>query len=172
VEGFFGLDHEPGVTNVLAGDIEASAAIRFTDIPNLRIVSSGPVPPNPSELLASAEFEMLLVTLRKTADFVIVDAPPVLAVTDALEMATKADGVMLVSDPAVSTREMVDQARQQLEQVGANLVGGVMNNLAATRFSYYPYYPTSYRQGAPYEANSRSGWSGFLSRLRPSKGKT
>jgi capsular exopolysaccharide synthesis family protein len=158
----------------LIGDTDINGAILDTDTPNLRILPSGQVPPNPSELLSSVEFGKMLSELRGSADLVILDASPILPVTDALEMATKADGVMLVSDPAVSTRAMVEQAREQLERVGANLVGGIMNNLRPTRYSYYPYYAYyggTYNQGGSKDAK-KSGWSGFLSRLRPSKGKT
>ena len=144
---FFGMENETGVSSILVGDTDANEAIQRPRIPSLRVLASGPTPPNPAELLASERFDELLAMLRGSVDFVVVDTAPVLAVTDTLVIAPKTDGVLIVTDAGTTTRSAAAHAREQLEQVGANVVGGILNNLRRSRATYYPYY---YYESYPY----------------------
>lgn len=101
--------------------------IQSSGIINLSILSSGPKPPNPSELLSSARMEELLVELRKQYDLVIFDMPPVVAVTDAQILASKADGTLMVIRENVSKRDSLLKAKELLKMVDANVLGVVYN---------------------------------------------
>jgi len=100
-----------------------------TGVPNLRLLPSGPLPPNPSELLASQRMADVLELLKGQADIVLFDSPPVVAVTDAAVMAPRIDGVLLVLRAGKTRREMAQRAKAVLEKVNANLLGVVLNNV-------------------------------------------
>ena len=142
---FFGLDNRHGVTTILAGEADLEGAIQRPAVENLRVLASGPVPPNPAELLGSDEMDDLLGKLREIADFVILDTPPVLAVADPLILGSKSDGILIVTDATSTTRASAAHVREQLEQVDANIVGGVFNNFdPSTARTYTPYYGGGY----------------------------
>jgi tyrosine-protein kinase len=142
---FFDLDNDVGVTTVLAGEATmASAAQRVERVETLRVLASGPIPSNPAELLGSHEMDGLFSSLREQAEFVLLDTAPALAVSDALIVAPIADGVLLIADADTTTRAAVAHVREQLEQVGANIVGGVLNNFDPSNAKYYPSYYRSY----------------------------
>lgn len=101
--------------------------IQSSGIANLSILSSGPKPPNPSELLSSSRMEELLVELRKQYDLVIFDMPPVVAVTDAQILASKADGTLLIIREDVSKRDSLLKAKELLKMVDANVLGVIYN---------------------------------------------
>jgi capsular exopolysaccharide synthesis family protein len=115
---------------------------KMSDVePNLYFIPSGPIPPNPSELLGSNRMKELLKELQEQADFVIFDSPPVIAVTDALVLATQVDGVVLVLDFGEVTREAAKQTKELLEKVKANILGVVLNKIDMEKEGqYYPYY--------------------------------
>jgi succinoglycan biosynthesis transport protein ExoP len=160
---FFGLENDVGVTSVLTGGATlSSAAQRVAKVETLRVLASGPVPSNPAELLGSEEMDGLLGVLRQHADYVLLDTAPALAVSDPLIVAPRADGVLLVADAGSTTRGAVAHVREQLEQVGANVVGGVFNNFDPSNAKYYPsyynsYYSYHYRPG---KSESRRGVNG------------
>lgn len=157
---FFGLSNDVGVTSILAGKATlAEAAQRPEGIETLRILASGPVPSNPAELLGSKEFDRLLENLRPFADIVLVDTPPTLAVSDTLVIGPKADGIIIVADAHNSSKGAVEHTKEQLEQVGAHVVGCVFNNYDPTQAKYYPYdkryyYSGYYSYGYPDEPTS------------------
>jgi capsular exopolysaccharide synthesis family protein len=153
---FYHLNNEIGVASVLLGRATLNDAVqRPLGAKTLRVIASGPVPTSPSELLASERMDSFLDQLRKAADFVILDTAPVLAVADALILAPKADAVVIVADAAETTRGAVQHLREQLAQVGGNVVGGVFNNFDPARAKYYsPYYRTYYTQR--YQADERA----------------
>ncbi len=122
----FGLTNEQGLTSAIL-DQEAPLAIQPTVVPGLSLLPSGPLPPRPADLLGSRRMEGLLARLRQAADLVIFDTPPVLAVTDALVLSTRVDGVLLVVQSGRSRRDQVREARQKLEKVKANLLGVVLS---------------------------------------------
>ena len=137
----FGVDQEPGLTNVLAEE-----AIKFTSIPNLHLLPSGPLPPNPSELLGSEEMTKVIAKVRDMYDLVIFDSPPILPVTDAAVLASKVDGVVLVYFVGRAAREALMRAKIQLEHVNANVLGIVLNDIKAegelgpSYYYHYKYY--------------------------------
>jgi non-specific protein-tyrosine kinase len=110
-----------------------------TAVPNLRVLTSGPLPPNPSELLASGAMARVLASLRDAAEMLVFDAPPVGAVTDAAILAPRTDGVLLVIDAGVTQRDAARRARAQLEKVNARVLGVVLNNVAldSRAYTYY-----------------------------------
>lgn len=111
-----------------------------TDVPGLRLLTSGPIPPNPTELLGSQRMAQLMQALHQEADMVIVDSPPVLSVADAAILANAADGVVLVADAGRTRREMARRAKESLERAGANLLGMVLNRMTRQTSGYYYYY--------------------------------
>ena len=137
---FFGLENRVGLTNVLAQEVEPPDAVVQSGVPNLVLLPCGPIPGNPAELLSSDAMGAMLQHLGKLADFVIVDSAPVLAATDASILATYADAVLLVADADRATQASVAQARVQLDQVNAKVVGAVLNNFDLSKARAYPYY--------------------------------
>lgn len=111
-----------------------------TEVPGLRVLTSGPIPPNPAELLGSQRMSHLMETLSREADLVIIDSPPVLSVADASILANAADGVLLIADAGRTRREMARRAKESLERAGANLFGIVLNRMTKQTAGYYYYY--------------------------------
>jgi capsular exopolysaccharide synthesis family protein len=140
VHRFFNLENSVGLSNVLSGEVKPWEALQDPKVENLRVMASGPVPARPAELLQSEQMGELLVELREVADFVIIDTAPILLVADALALGPLVDGVLFVADSEVSTRGSVNHAREQLEQVGAPVLGGIYNNFDPSKGrTYYPY---------------------------------
>ena len=139
----FGLPNEAGLTSLmLAGTAMPDAAglpLQATAVPNLRLLPSGPLPPNPAELLASRRMADLLLLLAEQATYVLFDTPPILAVADAAVLAPRVDGVLLVVRAGKTRRDLAVKARKMLEQVKANLVGAVLTDatLEGLAYAYY-----------------------------------
>jgi polysaccharide biosynthesis transport protein len=137
---------EVGLVNYLTGNAPVEEIIQETSIPHLSIIESGPIPPNPSELLASERMRQLLAWGRESYAFVILDSPPVLAVTDAVVLATNADGVVLTIHGGVTPREVVQRAAERLRMSNIHVLGALLNNLDLKQHSptyaqsYYEYY--------------------------------
>lgn len=139
---FFGLSNDVGLTSVLLGDVEPWDAVVPADRePSLAVLPAGPVLPNPSELLSAARTAEILRMLREECDVVLVDSPPVLPVTDALIVGGLVDGVVLVARASSTTARDVRRAVEQLSQVGAPLVGTVLNGAGAVGPYGYGYDP-------------------------------
>src|SRR5205085_3000320 len=113
--------------------------LQETQVPNLKVLTSGPVPPNPAEILASQRMAEILSLLRNGAEYVLIDTPPIIAVTDAAVLAPRVDGVLLVVNAGKTKRELAVKARDMLKQVNANLLGVVLNNARIDK-SAYEYY--------------------------------
>jgi capsular exopolysaccharide synthesis family protein len=113
----------------------------------LHILPSGPIPPNPSELLGSAKMRALLRKLSSQFDMIILDSPPALAVTDAVLMSTQTDGVLVVLDAGRTKKAHLQQVNELLNEVGARVIGTVLNRLSPRGDGYYYYY---YYQNAYY----------------------
>jgi capsular exopolysaccharide synthesis family protein len=126
------------VTSVLVGQQPLREAIQTTDVPGLDLLASGPIPPNPSELLHTAQFAELVQQLTRLYDHVLFDSPPLTVVTDAAVLAPQVDGTVLVVHAQRTTRDALRSALRQLQDVGAHVTGGVMNDvdLAARRYGY------------------------------------
>ncbi|HET91109.1 MAG TPA: polysaccharide biosynthesis tyrosine autokinase, partial [Chloroflexi bacterium] len=153
----FRLPKEPGLTTALLSPDRWEQALQPTEVEGLRIVGAGPRPPNPAELLASHRFREFLSWLREEADVVIIDSPPVLAVTDAAVLSTLADGVMLILDCGETRQPAAVQAAERLLSVGGNLLGVVLNRLSSKGDGYYYYsYYYSQEDGAGQSASAPS----------------
>jgi capsular exopolysaccharide synthesis family protein len=138
----FGLHDAPGLTNlVIDGDASREPPLQPTGVPNLQLLASGPLPPNPSELLSSRRMTEIIAGLAERADVVLFDAPPVIAVTDAAVLASRVDGVLLVIYAGKTRREYVEKARALLDKVNAHVVGAVLTNVRPDASLQY-YYAT------------------------------
>jgi capsular exopolysaccharide synthesis family protein len=134
----FNVPNLQGVTNYLSGESDLDALFQhFDKLPNLKVLPSGPVPPNPAELLGSDEMRKLLTVLGERFTHIIIDSPPAISFTDASILSTMVDGVMLVVHGGRSSRAVVRRAKQQLIDVGANIFGVVLNNVKAESQDYY-----------------------------------
>src|SRR5205807_8489619 len=129
---------------------EAALFVQDEQVKDLVILASGPTPPNPSELLGSAQMNSLIARFRKHFDYVVIDTPPVNAVTDASVLAANADAAILVIDTNKATYTAVQHAKQALDRVGAKVLGSVMNKMkAAGGRYYYSEYVYGYGSSAP-----------------------
>jgi succinoglycan biosynthesis transport protein ExoP len=166
VHAHFGLSNARGVTNYLSGESSISELVQTYDkLPNLKVIPSGPVPPNAAELLGSDEMRKLLYVLSENFTHIIIDSPPAISFTDASILSTMVDGVMLVVHGGRSSRAVVRRAKQQLQDVGAHLFGIVLNNvkLEGTDYYYYSGYYSGYygndEEGAPEGAEAAGAGS-------------
>jgi polysaccharide biosynthesis transport protein len=138
-----------GLVNYLAANIPLDDIIQPTEVPNLSVVLSGPIPPNPSELLASDRMKHLIEEMRAKFAYVIFDSPPVLAVTDAIVLAASADGVVLTVHGGKTPRELVQRSAERLRQANIPVLGAILNNLDLQQYgytyrkSYYDYYESA-----------------------------
>ena len=130
------LDSAVGVTSVLVGRVKVEDAVQRFDEAGLDFIAAGPIPPNPAELLQSRAMHNLLDTLRAEYDVVILDAPPLLPVTDAALLAARADGALLVISHGKVSKDQVAHSVERLDQVDAHLVGLVMNKVPAKSKGY------------------------------------
>ena len=124
----FGLNNDKGLTSLFIdakGPIEP--ALQAVTVPNLQVLTSGPLPPNPAELLGSQRMLDVIEALKLRADIVLFDAPPVIAVTDASVLGTRVDGVLLVVQAGQTRREQAKRARQQLEKLHIRVIGAVLS---------------------------------------------
>lgn len=140
----FGLDNTRGLTNYLSGDRSTEHLIRtYPDLPKLKIITSGPIPPNPAELLSSNEMRNLLTFLSGKFKHVIIDSPPAISFTDASILATLVDGVVLVAMANKSSIHLMRQFKQRVSNIGARIYGVVLNGIKAGSTEYY-YYGSGY----------------------------
>ena len=130
----FGIPNATGVTNALLAGEHVSLAdyLQPTEIDTLSVLTSGPIPPNPSELLGSQRMQHLIEVLIQAADIVIFDSPPVLVVTDAVVLGRQVDGVLMVVDSGATREHALTQATVELQKTGANVFGVVLNRLSTT----------------------------------------
>ncbi len=143
VHARFGLPSGVGLSDVIAGDVSISDALVDVGIDNLWVLPAGTVPPNPADLLASSRMRALGRFLAAGADLVVVDAPPVLAVADTLELGPHADATIVVVRANHSRRRNLHHALERLDGVGARVSGLVVNDLDQ-KSAAYAYYTTSY----------------------------
>ncbi|RJP80383.1 MAG: polysaccharide biosynthesis tyrosine autokinase [Candidatus Zixiibacteriota bacterium] len=138
----FKIERQIGLSNALLGNYTLDEVIKPTGIENLDIITAGDIPPNPSELLSSNAMRKTLALLQQRYDMILLDSPPVIAVTDAAVLSTRTDAVLLVVSSGYVTRKEVDRAIQLLGNVRANLIGVLLNGLDVKRIygSYYYYY--------------------------------
>ncbi len=171
----FKLPNNTGVTTaLLAGGVDPDSLLQETAVPGLRVLTSGPLPPNAAELLGSGPMRALLADLAGRCDIVILDSPPAMALADAAILATRVDGVLLVLDATSTHREMARRAVASLQQVQARLLGAVMNRVPTHGagsyyyYHYYSHYGHYYHQDGSRRGGrgGRGGGSGWARRLR------
>jgi capsular exopolysaccharide synthesis family protein len=153
IHEFFGLDNSVGLTSVLLGQEPLTVALQsVADQPHLSVLASGPLPPNPADLLSSPRTTEALEALQAHADIVLIDSPPVLPVTDSLILSARVDATLLTCLAGVTTRKELTRAAELLRQVDAPLVGTILNGVSEGEPSgyYYRYYgPSSTTAVAP-----------------------
>jgi polysaccharide biosynthesis transport protein len=140
----FELPQEPGLSNLLVGEVVASQVIQKTNVPGLLVLTSGTVPPNPSELLESKRFKDFLAQLGQHFDWVLIDSPPVLPVTDAMVLSQIVAGVVLVVSADATPLQAARTAVDQLDVARARILGAVLNRVDLEKRAYY--YAQHYRE--------------------------
>lgn len=169
IHKYFDLSNRVGLSSVLSGQATLMEAIQDPGIRGLRVMSGGPVPPNPAELLGSMAMHQLLEQASEAADWVILDGPPVLGLADASVLATTCDAVLMVVNEATN-RRVLAHGRDQLAKVRARVVGCVLNNFGpATSYYYYADY-YAYTSHYYYEQDDEEKRrKGFLKRRKERK---
>lgn len=138
----FGVTNTTGLTNVLTRQVVLEEVARPTDVENLHVLPSGPIPPNPAELLGSKGMQLFFEGAKEQYDLIIFDTPPVLAVTDAQILANKCDGTVLVVASGKTELESVQKTKELLAAAQAKILGVVLNNKKMEKTDYYYYYGT------------------------------
>jgi non-specific protein-tyrosine kinase len=128
----FGVPAEPGLSNAILDKVD-EPRLTASGVEGLSLLTAGAVPPNPADLLGSRRMEAIIANLKSRADFVLFDAPPVIAVTDAALLASKLDGVLLVVSAGHTQRDHALRAKDLLEKIHVRLVGTVLTNAAVDR---------------------------------------
>lgn len=136
----FRLENHTGLTNVLTKQSQLGQAVQSTEVPNLYVLTSGPIPPNPSELLASKQMGEVLAEMKERFDMVIFDTPPILAVADAQILANQVDASLLVVSSSKTEKDAALKAKELLTQAKSKLLGAVLNNRKMEEGNYYYYY--------------------------------
>jgi capsular exopolysaccharide synthesis family protein len=142
VHRVFGRTNDMGLTTALLDGAAEAGMATETEVPNLSVIPTGPIPPNPAELLQSGAFAALLERLRGRYDRVVLDSPPLVPVTDAAILSTLVDGTILVVRASRTTRELARRALRALRDVNGRTVGVVLNavDLEGRNYGYYQYY--------------------------------
>jgi capsular exopolysaccharide synthesis family protein len=140
-----GVSRATGLTNLIMNEVTIDDVVKTTDIPNLYVLPCGPTPPNPAELLLTKRFREILSQLQERFDFILLDSPPLLAVTDAVILARLSDGVVLIAQAGKTITDDARNAASQLRDVDAPILGVILNDmdLSDRRYGYY-YYQYSY----------------------------
>ncbi len=139
-----GLSQTPGLTDVLLGNYKLEAVLQQTPINDVQLISAGLHAPNPAELLASEAMARLITELSELADILIIDSPPVLAVSDSVILATRVDGVLFVTSYRETKRGNLRHAIGLLNHARSRIIGTIMNKVDATNDKYYGYYNYNY----------------------------
>jgi capsular exopolysaccharide synthesis family protein len=149
VHRVFGLTNDIGISSAVLEPGTIGASIRSTQVPNLSVLTAGPLPPNPAELLQSELFSKVLDGLMQNYDRVIIDSPPVVPVTDAAVLSTRCDGAVLVVRASKTTKELARRGARSLSDVGGRVLGVVLNavDLEARHYGYYQRYYYYRREG-------------------------
>ncbi|RJP34567.1 MAG: polysaccharide biosynthesis tyrosine autokinase [Actinobacteria bacterium] len=163
LDRYFKVSPGKGISGVLSGTIPLEEAVQSTGYNNLYVLVAGVKPPNPAELVASEAMGSIFERVKESADFVLVDSPPVLAASDAMALAPKVDGVIVMAGYTRANRDGAKRTSELLHKVNARLLGLVINNIApSTRYGYYHYYYYTPPQPEEEETERR----GFLRRKK------
>lgn len=162
----FALPNTKGFTNLLADRGTAlDEVIRETAAPGLKVLTSGPIPPNPSELLASQHVKDVIAELETRFQLVLIDSPPVVAVADAAILASQVDGVLIVVRAHQTKQNLAEAAKNLLDKASANIIGIVLNGIPMSGEDYYYYYYYGHGADSQKGLADRFGRSSFA-RLR------
>jgi capsular exopolysaccharide synthesis family protein len=154
----FGMSPAVGLASVIGGDVELADAIHTSAVPGLAVLPCGPVPPNPAELLTLPRFEELLKYISAQYDYVLIDTPPLLAVTDPCVVAARVDGVLLTLRLGNEVRPQAERARDILGTLGARILGVVVNGVDMRKGKGYGYDNYNYGYGRyAYRQESQDG---------------
>lgn len=137
----FQLSNREGLSSYLSHSDPLENVIQLTDVEDLFVMTAGPIPPNPAEMLSSKSMANLVKLLREQFDVILIDTPPVLAVTDAQLLASNSDGVIMVINSGKVKKDIANKAKETLLRVNARILGVVLNNVKRkTSEEYYYYY--------------------------------
>lgn len=128
-----------GLSSVLTDQIDLHEACQSTEVPNLSILTSGAIPPNPNEMLSSNKMTVILEELKQEYDLIIIDTPPVTIVSDALVIAQEVDGVILAVRYGVTLKDRIKQAVEQIGMTRTPIIGTVLNGVSEKKSNYYYY---------------------------------
>jgi capsular exopolysaccharide synthesis family protein len=145
----FGIENEHGLSTLLASglsDSDITQAIQQDEKTKVFLLPSGPIPPNPSELIGSEQMASLMKMLENRFTHVVVDSPPIASFTDGVLIASLVDGVILVVHAGKSSRQVVRRSRQLLQEIGAKVFGAVLNNVNLNTKENYYYYQSYYHR--------------------------
>lgn len=170
LHSFFNVDKMYGLSNVLIGSLSFNDVIKRTEVENLDLITAGDIPPNPAEMVASERMRMFLEEARNRYDVVLLDSPPVVAVTDAAILTTRADATILVVSSGMTGRSELKRAIGLIRSVGSNVLGVILNGLDikkmyGTYYYYFHYYQYYYYYGS--ESGERRKKKNALKRVRP-----
>jgi len=130
-----------GLSTLLSGmDTQPHLVTPIPEVPTLTVLSAGPIPPNPAELLSSETMKTWLARWRNEFDYIVIDSPPCLSVTDAVALSVEADKVIFVARAGQTTKAALRRASEVLSHVNANVMGVVLNCLDSSSEDYYTYY--------------------------------
>ncbi|WP_312469030.1 CpsD/CapB family tyrosine-protein kinase [Neobacillus sp.] len=135
----FNVSNIDGLTSILTKVIEIETAITKTNVPNLDLLTSGPTPPNPSELLGSKTMELIIKELKEAYEYIVFDTPPLLVVTDAQIMASKSDGVVMVVASGKTKKDRGIKAKELVGKANSQLLGVVVNGVDSKKDNYGQY---------------------------------
>ena len=139
IHRMFNVPNHVGLTSVISNQYSVKEVLRETFIEGLHVLTSGAIPPNPSEMIGSRKMTLILEELKQQYDVILFDTPPVLSVTDALIISSLCDGVILVVNSGKVKKDVVKKAKAHLEHVNARILGAVLNNfqLSKSRSAHY-----------------------------------
>ena len=142
VHRMFNISNINGLTDILLNNKEFAECVHCTDVKNLHVLTCGPIPPNPSEILSSKKMKEFINEVKEHYDYIFIDTPPIGIVTDAGIISNYSDGCVFVVGSKQCDIEMAKIAKQRLDGVGANIIGAVLNKFEAggNSYNYYNYY--------------------------------
>jgi capsular exopolysaccharide synthesis family protein len=155
VAKLMGEKGDKGLSNVLINDCTLQSAIFKTRYPNLDVIYSGKIPPNPAELLSSERMKQVVEQLSEEYDYIFFDTPPINVVTDAALISSLADGVVITSRQYVTEKKLLAQAVEKLKFVNAKIIGIVLNDVSMAKSSYKSYKKYGYGYGYGYEQSPK-----------------
>jgi capsular exopolysaccharide synthesis family protein len=159
VHSSFGIENRSGLSNILSNEmsnVETLALVQKEKVSGLYVLTSGPIPPNPAELVGSGQMRKLLVDLGSTFDHIVIDTPPIASFTDGVLLSAIADGVILVIHANECSRKVIQRSQQALQEVRARVLGVVLNRIHVRSSDYNDYYYHSYYKGSEYTSGDEA----------------